>query len=150
VNGPPYCLIHDARPYNRDTTNRRQHGCVLNRVGSITLSTFIFLFLVAGAVYLTLLYVPPWMAYRAIQEVIQEQVGAAAVSSDDEVSDRIMATAKEWEVPITKDQIEITRTDARISISTQWNVTVNLFGGQYQHVLHFAPSTESPVVPTAR
>jgi hypothetical protein len=130
--------------------NRRRDGRVLDDSGRLTLSTFMFFFLVAGAVYLTLLYAPPWMAYRAMLEVIQEQVGAAAVSTDDEVSDRIMATAKEWEVPITKDQIEITRTDARISISTQWDVTVNIFGGRFQHVLHFAPSTETLRAPMAR
>lgn len=129
--------------------NRR---CVLarNYAGRISLSTLIFFVLTAAVVYLALLYLPPWMAYRAMLQVIQEQVGAAAVSSDDEVSDRIMATARAWDVPITKDQIEITRTAGRLSISTQWDVTVNLLGGKYQHVLHFAPSTESPVAPGVR
>jgi hypothetical protein len=130
--------------------NRRRRGLVLNTAGRISLSTLIFFVLTAAVVYLALLYVPPWMAYRAMLEVIQEQVGAAAVSSDDEVGDRIMATARAWDVPITKDQIEITRTDGRMSISTQWDVTVDLLGGKYHHVLHFAPSTESPVVPAAR
>jgi hypothetical protein len=150
VNGLQCRTLHDARSDKKDITNLRQHDRVLNRMGRITLSTFIFLFLVSGAVYLTLLYVPPWMAYRAMQEVILEQAGAAAVSSDEEIIDRIMATAQEWKVPITKDQIEITRTDTRMSISTQWDVTINLFGGQYRHVLHFAPSTKTMMVPPAR
>ena len=123
---------------------------VRGRSGRISLGTFIFLFLIAGAVYLTLLYLPPWMAYRAMMEVIQEQIGAAAVATDDEVSDRIIATAKEWEVPITKEQIVITRTETRISISTQWDVTINLLGGQFQQVLHFEPSTDTVVMPANR
>jgi hypothetical protein len=131
-------------PSQGGAADRRCGHPACNRAGRITFGTFLFLFLTAGAVYLTLHYAPPWMAYRAMLEVIQEQVGAAAVASDDEISDRIMATAKEWGVPITKDQIEITRTDTGMSISTQWNVTINLFGGRYQQVLHFAPSTERP------
>ena len=127
----------------------RRHA-VRSRSGRITLGTFIFLFLIAGAVYLALLYLPPWMAYRAMMEVIQEQIGAAAVATDDEVSDRIIATAKEWEVPITKEQIVITRTETRISISTQWDVTINLLGGQFQQVLHFEPSTDTVVMPANR
>lgn len=150
MNDPPYRMLHDSHPSTRDVTHRRQHVIVFNRRGRITLSTLIFFVLVASAVYLTWLYVPPWMAYRAMLEVIQEQVGAAAVASDEEISERIMATAEEWKVPITKDQIEIKRTDTRMSISTQWDVTINLFGGQYRHVLHFAPSTDTMITPTAR
>jgi len=143
-------IVHVPSSPHTVAGNRRLRSLVLNDAGRITLSTLIFFVLTAAVVYLALLFVPPWMAYRAMLEVIQEQVGAAAVSSDDEVGDRIMATAKAWDVPITKDQIEITRTDGRMSISTQWDVTVNVLGGRYHRVLHFAPSTESPVVPAAR
>lgn len=143
-------IVHVPPSPHTVAGNRRRRGFVLNAGGRITLSTLVFFALITAVVYLALLFVPPWMAYRAMLEVIQEQVGAAAVSSDDEVGDRIMATARAWDVPITKDQIEITRTDGRMSISTQWDVTVNILGGTYQHVLHFAPSTESPVVPAGR
>jgi hypothetical protein len=134
-------------PLRSGAADRRRGNPACNRAGRITFGTFLFLFLTAGAVYLTLFYVPPWMAYRAMLAEIQAQAGAAAVMDDDEILTRIMATAKEWEVPITRDQIEITRTDAGMSISTQWNVTINLFGGRFQQVLHFAPSTERPAAP---
>jgi hypothetical protein len=143
-------IVHVPPSPHTAAGNRRPRRLVLTAEGRITLSTLIFFVLIAAVIYLALLYVPPWMAYRAMLEVIQEQVGAAAVSSDDEVGDRIMATARAWDVPITRDQIEITRTDGRMSISTQWDVTVNLLGGRYHDVLHFAPSTESPVGSTAR
>lgn len=128
-------------PLQSGAADRRCGTPACNRAGRISFGTLLFLCLTAGAIYLTLHYVPPWMAYRAMQEALQEQVGAAAVTSDDEISDHIMATAEAWKVPITKDQIEITRTDAGISISTQWNVTIVLFGGRFRQVLHFAPST---------
>jgi hypothetical protein len=114
-----------------------------NRSGRLTFGTILFLCLAAGAVYLALAYVPPWMSYRAMQEVIQEESGGGDVSSDDQISDRIMATAKEWGVPITREQIVITRTDGRISISTEWDVPISLFGGRFRQVLHYAPSTVS-------
>jgi hypothetical protein len=143
-------IVHVPPSPHNVAGNRRPCSFVRHDAGRITHSTLIFFVLIAAVVYLALLYLPPWMAYRAMLEVIQEQVGAAAVSSDDEISDRIMATAKAWDVPITKEQIEITRTDGRMSISTEWDVTVNVLGGKHQHVLHFAPSTDSPVVPAAR
>jgi len=121
-----------------------------NRSGRMTFGTVLFLCLAAAAVYLTLVYAPPWMAYRAMQEVIEEEGGEPGVASDDEISGRIMATAKEWEVPITKEQIVINRTDSRISISAQWDVPIALFGGRFRQVLHFAPSTDSPVTPANR
>jgi hypothetical protein len=137
-------------PLRRCAADRRHGNPAFNRAGRITFGTILFLSLTAGAAYLTLLYVPPWMAYRAMLAEIQVQAGSAALVDNDEILTRIMATAKEWGVPITKDQIEITRTDAGMSISTQWNVTINLFGGRYQQVLHFAPSTERPVAPVSR
>ena len=144
---PDFRVVH---PPHTIAADRRRGRVFRDQAGRITFGTFLFLFLAAGAVYLTLLYAPPWMAYRAMLEVIQEEGGASGVASDDEIGDRILATAKEWEVPITRDQIEITRTDTKISISTRWDVTINLFGGQFQHVLHFAPSTESVALPAAR
>ena len=120
---------------------------ICGRSGRITLGTFFLLFLIAGAVYLTLVYLPPWMAYRAMLDAMQEQIGVAAASSDGELRDRIMATAKEWEVPITREQIAITRTETRIVISAEWDVPVNLLNGQYRHVLHFTPSTDTMVMP---
>jgi hypothetical protein len=137
-------------PLQRDAVNRRQRGPLSWQSGGVTLGTFLFLFLIAGAIYLTLLYLPPWMAYRAMLDQIQEQAGTAAITSDNEIMTRLMATAREWEIPVTEDQIELKRTDTRVSISTQWDVTINLFGGQYQHILHFAPSTEAMVLPARR
>jgi hypothetical protein len=122
---------------------------VCNRAGRITFGTFLFLLLTAGAVYLALLYVPPWMAYRAMLAEIQVQAGAAALIDNDEILSHIMATAKEWEVPITRDQVKITRTETTISISTQWDTTINLFGGRFRRVLHFAPSMETAVTSPA-
>jgi len=129
--------------------DQQRQDTACGQSGAITLKTFFLLFVMAGAVYLALLYLPPWMAYRAMLEALQDQIGTAAVASDNEISERILATAREWDVPITRDQIEIKRTDTRISISTQWDVTINLFGGQSQHVLHFAPSKETVVMPGA-
>ncbi|HUJ78957.1 MAG TPA: hypothetical protein VLY45_01430 [Nitrospiria bacterium] len=133
-----------------DGRDDRRRSAIVNRTGRITFGTVVFFGLVAGAIYLAVEYLPPWMAYRAMLEVMQEQVGAAAVSSDDEIIDRIMATAKEWQVPVAREQIIITRTDARLSISAQWDATVTLFGGRFQQTLHFAPSTESTALPANR
>jgi len=120
------------------------------QAGGITFGTFFFLFLIAGSIYLALLYLPPWIAYYAMFDQIREQAGTSARVSDEEIVNRIMATAKEWEVPITPEQIEVNRTDTRVLITAQWDVTINLFGGQYQHVLHFAPSAGTLVMPPAR
>lgn len=125
-------------------------GPLSRQSGKITLSTFFLLFLIAGAVYLTLLYLPPWMAYRAMLGQIQEQADTAATTPDNQIMTHLMATVREWDIPITEDQIELKRTDTQVSISMQWDVTINLFGGQYQHVLHFAPSAETMVMPARR
>jgi len=148
---PTFRLVDPPHNSNGDHPRRRKtlHPSG-NQSGGISIQTFLFLFLVAGTVYLILLYLPPWMAYRAMLDQIRDQAATADISSDHEIMTRLMATAREWEIPVTEDQIEIKRTDIKVFIGTQWDVTIDLLAGQYQHVLHFAPSTETMVMPASR
>ncbi|MBI3621514.1 MAG: hypothetical protein HY208_04925 [Nitrospirae bacterium] len=140
---PNFRLVDPPHTQAGDQSRRRS----FDQSGGISIWTFLLLFLVAGAIYLTLLYLPPWMAYHAMLDRIQEQVHTAAVTSDEEITNRILTTAKEWELPVTEDDIEIRRSDTQIYIGTQWDVTINIFNGMYQDVLHYAPSTETTVTP---
>jgi hypothetical protein len=143
---PTFRLVEPSHRSDGDQPRR----LILHQSGGITIGTFLLLFLVACAVYLTLLYLPPWMAYRAMLDEIRAQAGTAAITSDQEIMTRLMTTAREWEIPVTEDQIELNRVGTRVSISMQWDVTIDLLGGQYQHVLHFAPSTGTTAMPARR
>lgn len=113
------------------------------------LGTLVFLLLIASGSYLAFAYLPPWMAYRAMNDQMVEQARKAAVLSDDEIADRLYAVVKEWGLPVTRDAIVVTRRENHVSIRTQWDVTIHHFG-LYDHRLHFAPAADEMIMPVGR
>ncbi len=120
-----------------------------NQAGGMKLGTLIFLLLVGGGVYTAFAYIPPWMAYRAIRDQMVEQAREAAVVRDEEIVDRIVIVANSWEVPLTEEDIVLTRSDGRLSMATEWDITIHHFG-VYDHQLHFAPAVDEFIVRVAR
>jgi len=113
------------------------------------MGTLIFLLLIAGGAYLAFSYVPPWIAYRAIQDQMLDQARNATLLTDQQIAVQITVVAKEWEVPLTERDVTVTRTENRLAIRAEWDVTINHFG-LFPHRVHFAPAVDEMILPIAR
>jgi type III secretion system FlhB-like substrate exporter len=118
--------------------------------GGIKPGTLVFLLLIAVVIYTAYGFLPPWMAYRAMKEQMQDQARTVSVIPDEEIVERVYATAKEWSVPIKKDEILVKRTESHLTIATRWEVAVDIFGGLYQYPLVFAPEVDELLLPISR
>ncbi|MEW6324317.1 MAG: hypothetical protein AB1515_02915 [Nitrospirota bacterium] len=116
------------------------------QAGGVKLGTLVFLLLIAGGIYLAFAYIPPWMAYRALKDQMIEQTRESAILPDEEIRERLAIIARSWELPLTAEDFVVTRTDGRLSIAAQWDVTIHHFG-LYDHRLRFAPTSEEMVLP---
>ncbi len=113
------------------------------------MGTLIFLLLIAGGVYLAFNYIPPWIAYRAIRDQMLDQARTATLLTDQQIAAQVMVVAKEWEIPLTEQNVAVTRTENRLTIRAEWDVTINHFG-LYSHRVHFAPAVDEMILPIGR
>jgi hypothetical protein len=129
--------------------SRRRRERVASRAGFMRLGTMIFLLLIIGGAYLVYVYLPPWIAYRALEDQMAEQAREARILPNEEIAARVWAVVKEWEIPVSQDDIVITRTDNRLYIRAQWDITIRHFG-LYEHRLHFEPAVDEMILPIDR
>jgi len=56
-----------------------------------------------------------------------------------------LAKARDLELPITKDNLIITKTKEKIRVEAHYEVAIELFGGNYKYVWKFDPVVERPL-----
>jgi hypothetical protein len=105
---------------------------------------------IVAAVYLIAVLAPPYFSNYQFEDAIktEAQLGTYSTKSEDAIRDALFKKAQDLDVPITKEQIKVTRTGVTgagsLSIDAPYTVHVNLPG--YPLDLHFEPSTRNKSV----
>jgi hypothetical protein len=105
---------------------------------------FVILMLV---VYLGVEFVPPYYANYEFQDELQSQALRSTYTpqKEDDIRDSVYKTAQQIGVPLTKEQIKVTRTGAQytgaVAINVHYSVHLNLPG--YPYDLQFDPSSNN-------
>ena len=86
--------------------------------------------------------VPPYFNNYEFQDAIESEARLASYStrSEQEIRDNVAKKAKEFDVPLTADQINVQRTGSGIDIWAKYTVHVDLPG--YPLDLKFEPATK--------
>ena len=94
--------------------------------------------------------VPPYFNNYQLQDEIESiaRLNTYSNKSEDEIRDMVLKKAKEYEVPVTAEQVKVNRTGQEIAISAKYMVHVNLPG--YPLDLHFNPHTANAGASQAR
>lgn len=89
------------------------------------------LVVVLGA-YLAFQLIPPYFANYQLRDSIYEIAKFAPVSSksDEDIRNDVLKKAREYEIPLTAEQVKVTREDKSVIISVDYTRTVNLVGGK--------------------
>jgi YbbR domain-containing protein len=100
-----------------------------------------------GAVYYGWMLLPVYMANYQYQDSLAEIAKFSAMSTrtDDEIKQEVLKKAKEYDVPITAEQITVNHEGTRLDISSDYTVVVDLVGGK-KAILHFTPSSKEKAV----
>jgi hypothetical protein len=98
------------------------------RVGCI-----IWLALVALVGYALYKIVPVKIDNSTFEDFITEQASFGSIKGLKQIQDEILAKAKDLNIPVTKDNLTITRTREKISIETHYQVDIVFFGGAYTY-----------------
>ena len=87
------------------------------------------LVLVAAAIYVLWQVIPPYFRNYQFQDSIQEIARFTGIDSrltEDDIRVKVLQAAKEYDVPLTAEQINVTRNGSEITISADYIVHISL------------------------
>ena len=97
----------------------------------------IWLLIFSLLVYSGIKFGMPYYRYVAFKSEIKEIARISPGLKDDEIRNRVFERAQELNVPIEKDDIELSITEKTVQINTSWFEVVDILG-QYRKTLTFS------------
>ena len=98
------------------------------RVGCI-----VWLALVGLVGYVLFQVVPVKIDNSTFEDFITEQASFGSIKSVKQIEQEILAKAKDLNLPVTKENLTITKTREKITIETHYDVNIVFFGGVYTY-----------------
>jgi hypothetical protein len=119
----------------KDTRGTRGEG----RVGCV-----IWLAIVGLIGYSLFKIVPVKIANSTFEDFLTEEASFGSIKSAKQIENEILAKAKDLEIPVTIDNLTITRTREKITIEARYELTIVFFGGAYTYTWKRNPIVERP------
>lgn len=89
--------------------------------------------------------VPVKIANSSFEDYLTEEASFGSIKGAKQIESEILAKAKELEIPVTKDNLTITRTREKITIEAEYTLNIVFFGGGYVYVWKRHPIVERPM-----
>lgn len=102
-----------------------QMGCIVG---------LIFL---AIAVFVAYKMVPVKVKAADLKQTITDEAKSAGTHTDDRIREAILAKAKEVQLPVTTDNIKISRANSEITVDVEFDVPIDFPGWTYQWHQHY-------------
>ena len=111
--------------------------------GAGKLKAIAFAAIVILALYAAFKLVPPYVSEYQLQDKMQEQARFGIVNryTDEQVRENIYKVVQDLDIPVKREDIKVTVTQAIVKISLDYTVPVDLL--VYSTELHFSPSSEN-------
>lgn len=103
-------------------------GRLLDNRGEVTrLKVLFWLVILFIAGYACYKFVPPLFGYQMMKYEVGSTAKVAHLYSDEEIKQRLLEKARDWNVPIEWDDMAVERRTRRIDIKIEYDVTVDLY-----------------------
>jgi hypothetical protein len=89
--------------------------------------------------------VPVKVANSTFDDAMTEQASFGSIKSVKQIERDLLDKAKDLGVPVTKDNLTITRSREKITIEAHYEVVIEFFGGAYKYVWKRDPVVERPI-----
>ena len=114
--------------------------------GGSTLTALIYILLSIFVIYAAVKTVPPYMDYYSMDDEVSQQLHLSTINSNDVILNDLAQKAADLELPISKDQIILSRNgDGSMSIQMKWVRTVD-YGYGFKRDFPFEINTNSKKV----
>ena len=124
------------RPSSKNANLRSQRG-------EGKLKAIVFTLIIISAIYVAYKLVPPYVNEYQLQDKMQELARFGIVNrySDEQVRENVFKAVQDLNLPIKREDIKVTITQATCRIWLDYTVPVDLLF--YSTELHFSPSSEN-------
>jgi hypothetical protein len=123
--------------------NRSNRDALRSQHGAGTIKAILWTVLLIYGAFVAYKILPAYVAEYQLADKMQEQARFAVVNhyTDEQIRDTIFKVIKDLEIPVKREEIKITASDAVVRIGCDYSVPVDLL--VYQLTLHFTPSSEN-------
>ena len=113
--------------------------------GGGTIGCIVWLAIVAMIGYALTRIVPVKVAASRFEDFMSEEAGYGSIKTVSQIQKEILAKAKELQVPVTKDNLTITKVRESITVEAHYQMSIDFFGGSYTYVWKFDPVIKRPL-----
>ncbi len=121
---------------------------LLNREGAVTYKALIWTVILFFGIYSGYKYLLPTFSYYMLKTDVEAEAKLAHMYTDETLKRRILTKAGSWNIPITVEDIEITRGLRNIAIKIYYSKTITFFG-RYKKRLDYRIETSKPLKETS-
>ena len=113
--------------------------------GAANFGCIVWLAIVCVVGYVLWKVVPVKIASSEFYDVMQEQAAFGSIKDVRSIEFEILRRAGELKVPVTKDNLKITKSREMITVEAHYTITIDFFGGAYKYVWQFDPVVQRPL-----
>ncbi len=113
--------------------------------GSANVGCIVWLVILGLVGYVLWKVVPVKIASSEFYDVMQEQAAFGSIKDPKFIEFEILRRAGELQIPVTKDNLKITRGREAITVEAHYEMTIDFFNGAYKYVWKFDPVVIRPL-----
>jgi hypothetical protein len=88
--------------------------------------------------------VPVKIRTSTFYDTMQEQASFGSIKSVQAIEWEVLRRAEELRIPVTKENLKVTRARNAVTVEAHYTITVEFFGGAYKYVWKFDQIVERP------
>jgi hypothetical protein len=112
--------------------------------GKGSVGCVIWLAIVVLVGYALFKIIPVKVAASHFEDFMTEEAGFGSIKSTQQIEKEILAKAKELNLPVTKDNLSVTRARDMLVVEAHYEIAIDFFGGAYKYVWKFNPLIQRP------
>ena len=112
---------------------------------SANLGCMVWLVLLGLVGYLMWKVVPVKIATSEFYDTMQEQASFGSIKDVKFIEYEILRKAEQLKLPVTKDNLKITKARESITVEAHYTITIDFFNGAYKYVWKFDPVVSRPL-----
>ena len=113
--------------------------------GSANVGCIVWLVILGFVGYVLWKVVPVKIASSEFYDVMQEQAAFGSIKDPKFIEFEILRRAGELQIPVTKENLKITRGREAITVEAHYEMTIDFFNGAYKYVWKFDPVVIRPL-----
>jgi hypothetical protein len=113
--------------------------------GAANVGCIVWLVILGFVGYVLYKVVPVKIASSEFYDVMQEQAAFGSIKDPKFIEFEILRRAAELQIPVTKDNLKITRIRESITVEAHYEITIDFFNGAYKYVWKFDPVVIRPL-----